>query len=57
MKETEEPSRVRSEGREEEQTAQEGDIWELEERRQLARSGLTAKCVKDLEDTGALDGM
>lgn len=34
-----------------------GDIRELEERKQLARSWLLAKFVKALEDTGDLDGM
>lgn len=57
MEGTEEQSRVLTEGREEEQMAQEGDIWELEERKQLARRGPNAKFVKGLEDTGDLHGM
>lgn len=57
MEGTEEQSRVLTEGREEEQMAQEGDIWELEGRKQLARCGPNAKFVKGLEDTGDLHGM
>ncbi|KAL6056975.1 hypothetical protein STEG23_026436 [Scotinomys teguina] len=48
---------VLTEGRGEEQMAQQGDIWGLEERKQLERRGLNAKLVKGLDDTGDLDGI
>lgn len=36
--------------------AEEGDMWEFGERKQLARRRLNAKFAKDLEDTGGLMG-